>query len=53
MRLRYLGQDAGVAMNVSYGDSLLHSEVVKGEYVQQMSTASRKHGQRARPNRGI
>ncbi|KAK3927928.1 Alpha,alpha-trehalose-phosphate synthase [UDP-forming] 1 [Frankliniella fusca] len=29
VRLRYLGQDAGVAMNVSYGDSLLHSEVVK------------------------
>ncbi|XP_052128922.1 uncharacterized protein LOC113213266 [Frankliniella occidentalis] len=29
VRLRYLGQDSGVAMNVSYGDSLLHSEVVK------------------------
>lgn len=28
--MKYLSQEEGVAVNVSYGDSLLHSEQVKG-----------------------
>lgn len=27
--MRYISQDEGVSLNVSYGDSLLHSKVVK------------------------
>lgn len=30
VRLKYLGAEEGIAMNVSYGDSLLHSNTVKG-----------------------
>lgn len=30
VRLHYLSADEGVAINVSYGESLLHNEVVKG-----------------------
>lgn len=29
VRMKYLGADEGVALNVSYGDSLLHSDTVK------------------------
>lgn len=30
MRLNYLSPEEGIAINVSYGESLLHNEVVKG-----------------------
>lgn len=30
MRLHYLSPEEGIAINVSYGESLLHNEVVKG-----------------------
>jgi hypothetical protein len=33
VRLKYLSPEEGMAVNVSYGDSLLHSEVVKGTYL--------------------
>lgn len=32
MRLNYLSAEEGVAINVSYGENLLHSETVKGNY---------------------
>lgn len=28
--MNYISADAGIAINVSYGDSLLHSQTVKG-----------------------
>lgn len=30
VRMNYLGAEEGIALNVSYGDNLLHSETVKG-----------------------
>lgn len=30
MRLKYLSAEEGIAINVSYGESLLHNEIVKG-----------------------
>lgn len=30
MRLKYLSPEEGIAINVSYGESLLHNEIVKG-----------------------
>jgi hypothetical protein len=30
VRMKYISQDEGIAVNVSYGESLLHSEQVKG-----------------------
>ena len=30
VRLKYISADEGIALNVSYGDSLLHSQTVKG-----------------------
>lgn len=30
--MKYLSQSEGFAVNVSYGNSLLHSQLVKGEY---------------------
>lgn len=32
VRLKYLSQEEGIAMNVSYGDSLLQSNTVKGPH---------------------
>lgn len=29
--MNYLAEEKGIIMNVSYGESLLHSEVVKGK----------------------
>lgn len=30
VRLKYLSADEGIALNVSYGESLLHNEIIKG-----------------------
>jgi len=30
VRLKYLSADEGIALNVSYGDNLLHTETVRG-----------------------
>lgn len=32
MHLKYLSQDEGLAVNVSYGQNLLHSEQLKGNF---------------------